>query len=362
MIFLDHTSFLPIADYTLQRFSFLDAAELFVFISGLVTGLVYTRVLLAGGLQAALRKALRRCGQLYRAHLLLTAASLTLLGAYAARGVFLNDSALYRFWHGGWETFLYIAGLLHAPGALRLLPVYILFVGLAPLALALWRKKKAWVVAGGLGLYAAARGGLEMPAYPWGAPWSFNPFAWQVVFLGGLLLGCEAAGRGGTLDWRPGKKLLAAALLGLAVIAVVELSPSPRFARLLGTDFLMQNVPDLPWRDKRDLGPLRVLNLALLVVAAAAVPRRFRLLRSAVARPFLLLGRSSLAVFCVGVWFNLLAALAVKQAGGDLWMGHIFTWAGIAAMLLAAALRERTWQCGGFRREPSYTPLSFLRR
>lgn len=101
--------------------------------------------------------------------------------------------------------------------------------------------------------------------------------------------------------------------------------------------------------------------MALLVVAAAAVPRGLRLLRSSIARPFLLLGRNSPVVFCLGVWFNFLAALAVKEAGGDLRMGYVFACAGIPAMLLAAAWRERPGEWTVFRRVPGFTSLGILR-
>src|SRR6185436_2658955 len=77
IIFIDHNAFLDPATYgwftafTLGRFSFIDAADVFFFISGCASGMVYSHVLIERGFLASVRCALKRCLQLYVAELTL---------------------------------------------------------------------------------------------------------------------------------------------------------------------------------------------------------------------------------------------------------------------------------------------------
>src|SRR5437773_3619730 len=71
MIFIDHNRCLVpnqhhwLSDYTLGRYSFIDAADVFVLLSGCVSGMVYSRILRSQSLTACVKKALRRCVQLH---------------------------------------------------------------------------------------------------------------------------------------------------------------------------------------------------------------------------------------------------------------------------------------------------------
>ncbi len=69
--FLDHNVFGWLTAFTLGRYSFIDAADLFFFISGYVSGIIYTDVFLSQGLVPCLKKAFKRCLDLYLAEMTL---------------------------------------------------------------------------------------------------------------------------------------------------------------------------------------------------------------------------------------------------------------------------------------------------
>ena len=52
MILVDHMPGNPLAKFTYQAIGFSDAAEIFVFISGITCGIVYSRALARRGLSA----------------------------------------------------------------------------------------------------------------------------------------------------------------------------------------------------------------------------------------------------------------------------------------------------------------------
>src|SRR5437667_6625904 len=71
MIFLDHIPHDVVAWLTLRNYGFSDAAEFFVFISGYLIGFIYAPIVRAGLFLAALKRLLKRAGQLYIAHIML---------------------------------------------------------------------------------------------------------------------------------------------------------------------------------------------------------------------------------------------------------------------------------------------------
>ena len=70
-IFMDHIPDNALSYLTLRSFALSDAAEVFIFISGLTAGLVYGRALLREGAVMATAHVWRRVWQLYVAHLCL---------------------------------------------------------------------------------------------------------------------------------------------------------------------------------------------------------------------------------------------------------------------------------------------------
>jgi hypothetical protein len=146
MIYVDHNSFTALRYCTLKNFSCIDATEVFVFISGYVCGMVYSRVLFTKGFVACQRKAARRCIEIYIAQVSLLIVCLAILNLFAASGILLNRADLYSLHRSPLQTILGIMTLTYVPHLISLLPLYVLFIGAVPLALHLRvRKPRALV-------------------------------------------------------------------------------------------------------------------------------------------------------------------------------------------------------------------------
>lgn len=196
---------------------FVSAAEGFVFLSGLVMGLVYARLIARDGMGAAVRRALRRAALLYVwAVALGVGFQVVSHWAGASWAEALDDPAGYA---------LGIATLQHSTYLADVLMLYALLVLIAPLALALLaRGRSALVVGGSVGLWGLYQVGLTGPidrAFG-GLSW-FPPCAWQVVFLGGLVLGYHWRGLRARLAgrrWTWPLAALAAAAAGLIALSI----------------------------------------------------------------------------------------------------------------------------------------------
>lgn len=164
---------------------FVSAAEVFVFISGLMVGLIYTERARRDGFGPAATKLLTRAWTLYA-----LAVWLALTTAFAAalfdlpRGVILGDNparfifevlTLQRTFYLVDVMLFYAFAMLVAPLALGiLLRGGWWFVGLC--SVALWGAYQVWPTA------------LQLPWIIADNP-VFNFAAWQILFFGGMLLG-----------------------------------------------------------------------------------------------------------------------------------------------------------------------------
>jgi hypothetical protein len=166
----------------------VSAAEGFVFVSGLTMGMVYRVKLQRLGLRAASWAALQRARTLY----LLTVA-LTLGFTLIAR---LTDLAIWteRYLAAGEPLELLVGALtLHYTyhGA-DILAIYTILVACTPLLLFLLAEgKTSWIIAGSWLLWAGYQHFPEQFAVPWAIRNNhyFPLAAWQVLFVGGLVIG-----------------------------------------------------------------------------------------------------------------------------------------------------------------------------
>ncbi len=81
-----------------------------------------------------------------------------------------------------------LALLSHQLGYFNILPLYIVLMLWAPVAVALALRSPLLALTVSIGLYAAARAfGLNLPNWPEPGGWFFNPIAWQLVFTLGVV-------------------------------------------------------------------------------------------------------------------------------------------------------------------------------
>lgn len=328
VIFTRHVNPSALRDYMPSALGFSDAAEAFVFLSGFVCGRAYGKAM-RGGFLACQMKALRRCWQIYAAHILTLFLNLALVTAlFGGQSVtasgFLQDPAgcLQR-------AFL----LSYFPDRITVLALYILLVALVPSGLWLARRLTPYGMATASFLvYSAVQGlpgELELPG-EWAAAVGYNPFAWQFLFFFAVALGGTRLDEG----FRPpaGKAMI----VGAAVLLAVLFLAKRRYAAGESPWNLQED--SLPW-GKADLEPLRLVSFALFAYLCwAMAPEVARSYRGRAASAFVHCGRYSLPVFCLGLCLTSLANETLQRYGHSLWRDLAANLGGWALMLLFGAL------------------------
>jgi hypothetical protein len=164
---------------------FVSVAEAFVFLSGLVMGIVYTEVIARQGLGAALMKCLQRSWSLY-----LLTVSLTL--GYAVVLLQLGHWTVPEETSMAWPTFIMSAVTLHRTIYLTdILLLYTLLMLLAvPVFILLTHGYTSFVLAGSWGLWLLWQLDPQHAQFPWAVDNNYFHFAaWQVVFITALVIG-----------------------------------------------------------------------------------------------------------------------------------------------------------------------------
>jgi len=340
-ILIDHIPGNPLEHWTPRNFGLSDSAEAFVFLSGLSVGLIYVPRAYKYGIEPVAGGCLRRALKLYGVHIALTLAALLVFGAaYWLSGVpDLIEAHGRSFVFGSPANgLLGLALLSHQLGYFNILPLYVVLMLWAPVALALSLRGPVLALTVSIGLYAAARiFGINLPNWPEPGGWFFNPIAWQLIFTLGLVA---------AILWRDGFPRPAPWLIVLSVATVagaalivtegVGLAPGLRGAATAHLDVA-----------KQDLGLARLVHfvaLAYLIAAATTTLRRFvaPMIRSAVGEAVQGLGRNSLPIFAAGCLLSalgqagLVAASPHASAGVAQLVGLAYTVVSIAALFAIA--------------------------
>jgi hypothetical protein len=322
IIFLDHNVRIPgfewIPTYTLGRFSFIDAADVFFFLSGYVSGLVYTPVVLSGGLTPCLRKAGVRCLQLYLAETALLSVCFAMIRAASKYNIGAPARALRDF-SGIQVHTIFVSTWWRPPSGFGILPVYIVLIAALPFGLCLLARRPRMLALSSLSLYLFAQVIPSIQIYhtDGGAFEGFDPLAWQLVFVLGAVAGFKKIVSPARLI-KADRRLVLAAIAALGLIALIRIAPSEKMAGVIHTHALSHVVPSrIPLTDKPDLGPLRLVNLALWIIVAAAVSQRSRFLQSRITRVVIVCGQNSLVVYCAGIVLNYLGLVVLSgQSNG----------------------------------------------
>lgn len=349
-----------------NQLTFADSAQAFIFLSGLLVGLVGVKQYRRDGITPMTRRYWGRALELYGWHLGLLVTVMTLVWLVPASWFAWRD----------WLQHLLVAGdayasataaLLYQPTYLDILPQYILYLLAAPLAVYLVAHgKSGFVLAGSIGLWLMVQLGLDAPLADWlqeGIRLSgqhvtlraaFNPLAWQILFVTGLILGGLLVR--GEID---ADRLLAArhGLFLQLVLGLLALSVVLRLA----LPYLTAGDPELaarfrPFEDRQALGLLRLGSFAALTfllawLLTAAPNSRHPWLQVAgtnahrlLGHPwFSRLGRHSLPVFVFHVLLIYMLKLLDMQLGGipDPWYSLLALGAIASLGLPAAALDAR---------------------
>lgn len=331
--------------YSYQPLGFVAAAEGFIFISALLAGKSFAKLLETTPFTQTVQRIWARAGKLYAYHLFLLGIAFTAVAAVASHTGQSSLQGLLDFYLA--HRLLAIVSsvmLVYCPPLLDILPTYIIFLLATPAALFIGRRW-GWrfvLIPSGL-LWTGAQFGLrqllhsqfvqitgfEIPLQSMGA---FDLFAWQLLWAVGLWLGGSAPGRAKQRLNSPSVAFVAAAIASIFLVLRYALS-----------DYTIYQSSLAPWLDKWHLGPLRLINFAALAILFAAA--RPLLKRWGSTPQLVMIGKASLKVFAAHLLF-IFAALTLVNDGTGLGFGRqaaliAFTLAGV---YVVAFVSGRPWQ------------------
>jgi hypothetical protein len=306
----------------------ITAAEGFVFLSGLVLGMVSRRRVDRDGLAAAVRATLLRARTLYGLTVALTVIFLLLtvatnlalwvdrdqLGEIASWPALLVSIALVRFtWHGT-----------------DILALYALLLAFSPLALFLIATRRPWyLLAGSASLWLGYQLAPDRVVIPWAIEHATTfPFAaWQLLFVAALTLGYyraevaawfsrEAARPKTGLSFRVG---LSGAACGLLVLGVVVTTGE---AHAMGSGIRALAVSELFEKSSLGLGRLAVFA-SVAVAVYAGLTNFWQPIHRALGWLLIPLGQASLYAYAVHLFlilaaYNIPPYVGIDQPGWEL--------------------------------------------
>ncbi len=331
-IFLDHVPNNIGSWLTPRNYGFSDAAELFMFVSGVTCALAYGKVLRCEGWSLVIRRTLRRSWDIYIAFLLLTLACALLVHIAGVERLADESNTRILLDQPG-ATLAHAAILQYRPVNTDVLPIFVLLHLLfAPLLWLLLRLPNVTLGAS-LALYTLVHiFGWSLPAWPNGH-WAFNPLAWQLLVVLGAWVIIEGER---VRPWLTSRMVLVPAVLYLVFSLAIVLSWRIKPLEAL----IPKGLTNLAYpMDKSNLDPLRLLHfLALAVVAVWFVPPNRQALTTAVMRGAILCGKHSLPIFCLGVLLTLVSLLALLDISEGLAMHITLSVGGVLTMIVAATL------------------------
>ncbi|HDR9238485.1 TPA: OpgC domain-containing protein [Burkholderia vietnamiensis] len=324
MIVVDHIGASVLSRVTLHAFALCDAAEVFVFLGGFATASAYGAIADRHGPRAAQRRFVRRAMQIYRAFLATSTLMLIVSAVLDHYGIDAPNLALDDVSVMLASPLTGAAELLtfqRQPYLASVLPMYVLFALASPVLVPFARRHPWLTVAFSVASWGAAG---------WLGPelldtdsfrWSFNPFAWQLMFVAGVLARCQpfyrrvALGRWG------------AAATGVACAIVLGCASYKLFSGLPAPEGLL----------KRDLALSRVVSFAAIAWLMADCVRRGWIERLARAvRPVVAVGRRGLVCFVAGAAISLVIDSLLHPVANGAQLRHLGV--GLAADACAVGL------------------------
>jgi hypothetical protein len=333
LIFIDHVSPDLLSWFTIRSYGFSDAAEIFIFISGYTAALVYGRAMLESGLVIGTARILRRVWQIYAAHVILFAfvvAEVSYIAVSLDKPFYAEEMAVTEFLNQPGMALVQALLLRYRPLNMDVLPLYIVLMAGLPLILLMIRRAANVTLVLSVAFYAVTlRYDLYLTAYPNGF-WSFNPFAWQLLFVFGAWCALGGAKRLSRLLSSPITLSISFAYV-LAAFFVTLTWYFPQLKVLMPHRLELWIYPI----DKTDLDVVRFAHfLALAVIAVRFVPAGWPGLQSRWLWPMILCGQNSLEIFCLGVALSFTGYFILREISAGLFL-HVLV--GLCGILMMSA-------------------------
>lgn len=305
MIFINHIPGTIWEHLTSRNFGFSDAAEGFVLMSGIATGLAYGPIFLRGSPTVAdAMKPWRRAFTLWWVHVAVVGFILVLFFAASAQPGIMEMAGRRNILPALTDPFGFAVPLLllgHQFAYADILPLYVVLMLCAPGILFLASRRPRLVMAGALALwFIVGLFRIKMPTFPLNSGWFFNPLAWQVLFVAGILTGLAMRQKRRFLSIRIWPFRLAVAFLIVSAIWIQV----PAVAALGGHGlWLLHEYAGFPHVftsfDKSFVFLPRLLHILALAYVLSALPILKTFAKHPLAAPIVMLGRHSLPVFAV---------------------------------------------------------------
>jgi hypothetical protein len=290
-----------------------DSSEQFVLLSGVVLGSVFTLKRARDGFQSAALDLGGRVWKLYLTHLVVFALfglmTIWAEGAVPLPGV-VADTGWTWLTVDPWRAVPGALVLLYQPPFMDVLPVFLVCMALLVPFMGLLERFGDRALLAPFALYVATQLLDLRPAALGGTHITFDPYAWQALFMLGAWAGRRALLGATPLPRHPA--MFAAAGMILALGLWIRLGhhgwvpASAEFVELLA--------------EKGRLGPLRLLHaVALAWLVSVLVPRDAAWMHGAAARLLALIGRHSLQVFCFGLFLSWWVATAFHMLPRQAW-------------------------------------------
>ena len=301
VIVLDHIPGSTLSHLMLHAYALCDSAEVFVFLGGYASAAAYTAVLAGRGESAAKMRFVRRCWEIYRAYLL--TAVLTLLSGAVLAMLSLNRPMVDLT---GWPPFsaqplreaFDIMLLRRQPYLSSVLPMYVIFALCVPFAVPLARRSRLMALCASVAVWALARPLAALFSIDDVADWAFNPFAWQLMFVLGIVCRVQPVSESFHAT-RTARWCTRAALVAALTFAIVKL-------------FVLTQ--PLPGTLKQNLSPDRVINFIVIAWLAAQLVRMGSIAWLARRLPAVVtVGRTGLVCFVAGTLVSLIVDTATPH-------------------------------------------------
>ena len=329
-IFWNHSVDNVMSWFTTKYYGLSDSAELFVFLSGFAMCGMFVSKFLKRPVMAA-PYAVTRAFTLYIHHITAFVVIATLASAYrtyAGSSVMERDLFIRPFFIATETVITKLATLAYLPPLLDILPLYILLTLLLgvlfPFFKGNWKLYAGFAVA--VWLFAFFTG-ATLSSYPDTRLWTFNPFAWQAVFLAGF---CACLAR--NEPWLR-RIVNSPATLALAItIVIVGFVAAAPWATLGWLEWRpLRILTDIA--SKANASPIRLIHfLSLALIACWIVRPESTLGATRFGRAMILIGRRSLPLFVISTVF------AAMSHGVFDWFGRSIPVQMIYALGMAAVL------------------------
>ena len=344
IIFIDHIYNNRLGGYTLRGFGITDAAEIFFFCSGYVSAIVYSRTLQRTNFYSAQIKATKRSFFIYFFHvvsfLALIAVTIPLSDIEGVRTV-LRARGLYEMFYISWSRGLDFFTLQYQPFLFTILPAYIVLSLMTPFFAWLLNRSPAALFAVSISIYLTTQffPGFNLVQGAHNGPWVFNPFAYQFLFVIGMLFANNKDSGRYIIPLR--KDYFIIAILFLITTFLMH-----NFLPFLYKHFQMfpsyEYLRGLPFTGKTNEEPLRIIHFLVLMYATVFL---LHLLRSQhadiysslknLARPIILCGQNSIYIFTLGILLSYLGGYIIASYGNTAGVWIPVNVTGVFIMLLA---------------------------